>query len=471
MKRFQPFWFDEAIEEADLASAKPLIHDIDTGACIIGGGYTGLWTAIMLKQKKPELDVTVIEKDLCGQGASGRNGGAMLTWSTKFASLIKLFGLEQACFLVKSSEQAVHEIQNFAQRHCIDCDCRVDGTYYTASNCAQMSSLAPIMTLLEKHNINHWQVVDKSRLRNTGSDANRRAIFSPHAGSIQPAKLVRGLRRVANKLGVRIFEKTAYKSHIGGETLAITTGQGAVIRATSLTFAVNAWLPSLRPEFSRNVVLVSSDMAITKPMPALLSQLNLHHGAPIIDARIFVNYYRTTSDGRLMLGKGGNYFSFANQVTSRFDKASRYSEILSQSLKYFFNTPMQLDRTWTGPSDRSVSGLPFFGQLKGQNNVYFGSGYSGNGVVQSFIGGKILSALITKQNNEWAGCALVNGALAKFPYEPFRSIGAYTIRNAIRRKEYAQDMGETPSKFDEWLSRLSASAAKLDPDIERLAKM
>ncbi|MCF2859980.1 FAD-dependent oxidoreductase [Pseudoalteromonas sp. SMS1] len=466
MKRFQPFWFDEAIDSADLDLAKSLEHDIDTDACIVGGGFTGLWTAIMLKQARPALDVTVIDKGLCGQGASGRNGGAMLTWSTKFASLIKQFGLEQARFFVQNSEQAVHEIHQFTQRYGIDCDCRVDGTYYTASNQAQVVKLAPVLELLEKHRLNHWQLVDGHKLQATGSNANKRAIFSPHAGSIQPAKLVRGLRRIAIKLGVRIFEHTAYQSHGGGETLVISTQQGHTIRATSLTFAVNAWLPSLLSEFARSVVLVSSDMVITKPIPALLSKRNLRHGAPIIDARIFVNYYRTTPDGRLMLGKGGNYFSFANQVSRRFDQASRYSEMLEHSVKYFFGKALPIERTWTGPSDRSVSGMPFFGQLTGQDNVFYGSGYSGNGVVQSYLGGKILSALIMKQNNAWSRCALVNGQLSKFPFEPFRSVGAYTIRNAIRRKERAQDMGKVPSKLDIWLSGLSGSAAKLDPDVK-----
>ncbi len=105
--RFQPFWFDEAITQADIeaAASAPPHGALDTQVCIIGGGFTGLWTAITLKKQKPELNIAIIEKDLCGQGASGRNGGAMLTWSTKFASLIKEFGLEQACFLVRQSER------------------------------------------------------------------------------------------------------------------------------------------------------------------------------------------------------------------------------------------------------------------------------------------------------------------------------------------------------------------------------
>lgn len=94
--------------------------------------------------------------------------------------------------------------------------------------------------------------------------------------------------------------------HFGDQQITVHTSQGNLLSNTVI-FAVNAWLPSLHKVFSRSVVLVSSDMVITKPIPEVLEQLNLNHGSAIIDSRLFVNYYRTTSDGRLMLGKGGNF--------------------------------------------------------------------------------------------------------------------------------------------------------------------
>ncbi|RZG03215.1 FAD-dependent oxidoreductase [Pseudoalteromonas sp. CO348] len=467
--RFQPFWFDEAITQADIeaAASAPPHGALDTQVCIIGGGFTGLWTAITLKKQKPELNIAIIEKDLCGQGASGRNGGAMLTWSTKFASLIKEFGLEQACFLVRQSEQAVHDIKAFTSKHEIECDCRVDGTYYTASNLSQRNAFGPITALLEQHQLNAWQTLDKVQLQATGSNANLAGIYSPHGGSVQPAKLVRGLMKVAKTLGVKVFEHTRYLKHQGQDTLTITTDKGE-IRANQLVFAVNAWLPSLLPQFSRSVVLVSSDMAITTPAPEKLAAMRLNHGAPVIDARIFVNYYRTTSSGRLMLGKGGNYFSFNNQVRDTFHRASRYQAILERSFSHFFAPhQLEIERTWTGPSDRSVSGMPFFGHLNGQANVFYGSGYSGNGVVQSYLGGQILASLLLNQHNDWRHCALVNQTLKQFPVEPFRTAGAFMVRNAIRRKESAEDNNTPPHKLDVWLSKLSGSAAKLDSNVKQ----
>lgn len=461
MKQFQPFWFDQAMQH-EVASSNAAVLPQHCDIVIIGGGFTGLWTAIQVKLADPNRHIVIIEKDLCGQGASGRNGGAMLTWSSKIISLIKLYGQEQAGFLVDASEQAVHAIKHFTEQYQIECDCRIDGTYYTYSNKAQLGSLEPVMRTLQSLDCNAWRPLSADDRARTGSATNLAGFYSPHAGSVQPGMLVRGLKRVAETLGVCILEHTRYVSHQGDKLLDIETSRGK-LRASQLVFAVNAWLPKLLPAFAKKVVLVSSDMIITEPMPETIAALQLAHGAPIIDGRIFVNYYRSTSCGRLMLGKGGNYFSFANSVSPRFDQASRYEPLLKRSLAHFFpNVQLPIARTWTGPSDRSVTGMPFFGRMPQQVNVLYGSGYSGNGVVQSYLGGKILSSLLLDKTDEWSGCALVEQSLPNFPPEPFRTAGAYVIRNAIRRKEHCEDRGWQPLALDIWLSRLSGAAAKAD---------
>jgi len=461
--RFVPFWFDQVISAADLESAVELKANITADVCIIGGGFTGLWSAIQIKQQAPEHNVVVIDKGLCGQGASGRNGGAMLTWSTKFLSLEKLFGTANAVKLVKQSEQAVYDIQTFCKTHDIECELRLDGAFYTASNRAQLNALAPVMSHLDLHGINQWQDVDDSQLQNkTGSSANLQAAFTQAAGSIQPAKLVRGLKRVAQKLGVKVYENTNMTSLLEGQPATVTTDSGQVV-ADKVILAVNAWLPKLFKQFNNKVVLVSSDMVITKPMPQKLKALGLDHGAPVIDSRIFVNYYRTTQDGRLMLGKGGNHFSFNNKVTDKFDKESDYKSILDNSLTHFFkNHQFEIERTWTGPSDRSVTGFPFFGVMPTTKNIFYGAGYSGNGIVQSYLGGKILSSLVLDKTDKWSHHPMVDNQLASFPPEPFRTPGAFIVRNGIRRKERAEDRGLKPNRLDNWLAKFSGSAAKVD---------
>ncbi len=111
----RPFWLEQALQLDTSEPCPPLQGDVRTDVCIVGGGYTGLWTAIMLKQQNPELDVLLIEADICGAGASGRNGGCALSWSAKYFTLERLFGVEEAVRLVKESERSIHAIGEFCE--------------------------------------------------------------------------------------------------------------------------------------------------------------------------------------------------------------------------------------------------------------------------------------------------------------------------------------------------------------------
>src|SRR5215211_8329452 len=106
----RPFWLEQALKKETIAPG-PLLGETTADVCIVGGGFTGLWTAIHLKRTRPELDIAIVEADICGAGASGRNGGCVLSWSAKFFTLRRLFGENEAIRLAKASEQAISDIQ------------------------------------------------------------------------------------------------------------------------------------------------------------------------------------------------------------------------------------------------------------------------------------------------------------------------------------------------------------------------
>jgi len=460
----QPFWFSEALALEEPIKITPLNGDTSTDVCIVGGGYTGLWTALQLKLKQPDVEVVIIDKGLCGSGASGRNGGCMLTWSTKYLSLRRLFGEQEACRLVLASEDALYQIRDFCHAHDIDAQVRLDGALYTATNQAQMGSIAPVIAELESKGINSWEQWPLEKVQQTsGSQRHIEGYFSALAGSLQPGLLVRGLKRVAESLGVRIYENTAMVSISEGQPALVKTQQGD-ISASNVVIAINAWMPTEFPAFNKHIVLVSSDMVITKPVPELLAQSGLNDGKAVVDSRIFVHYYRTTPDGRLMMGKGGNLFAFNNRVIAAFDLPSRFQDQLRKSLHSFFpaltNSP--IDRTWTGPSDRSATGLPFFGYLNNQPNIVYGLGYSGSGVGPSYMGGQLLSSMVLGLDNEWTRSGLAKGPLGRFPPEPIRWLGAMVVRNAIRRKENAEDEGNKAWWIDKQLAKFANEAGKSD---------
>ena len=463
MKSYQPFWFNQALAETECSSKPPLSRNINSDICIVGGGYTGLWTAIKIKQHNPNKSVVVVEKGLCGQGASGRNGGCMLTFATKFSTLQRLFGTDEAIRLVQASEQAVFDIAEFCKQHSVDADVRVDGAIYTATNHAQKQSLYQPIELLQQHNINKWHKMDTDEAKVlSGSNSTLAAITTDAAGSLHPGKLVLGLKKVALKLGVEIYENTPMEKLHQGKNACVETPHGKV-NAGKVILALNAWMGKHFQSFNRHYVLVSSDMIITKPQPQLLTSHGLDHGKAIADSRIFVHYYRTSKDGRLMLGKGGNLFAYGNKMLPAFDQESRYKSMLTTSFKKLFPTLQQdFETTWTGASDRSATGLPFFGKLNGHNNILYGLGYSGNGVVQSFLGGDILSSMALELDNEWANSGLAKGPLGSFPPEPIRYLGSRMVKNAILRKERFEDNHRTPFWFDKQLAKFAAAAGKAD---------
>lgn len=460
----RPFWLAQALASETVPTGAALTTAIEADVCIVGGGFTGLWTAIQLKQQRPDLRVVIVERDLCGAGASGRNGGCLLTLATKYFTLRRLFGAAEAARIVQASERAVGEIADFCQRHAIEAEVRLDGTLYTASNQAQIDSLRPVLDELQQQGLSSWTEWPLAQVQaRAGSVRHLQGFFSPVAGSLQPGKLVRGLARVAQQLGVMIYPQTPMLALEQGGVPLVRTPQGQV-RAQQVVLALNAWMPQMFRQFSRSVVLVSSDMLITQPCPERLAALGLNHGSAVLDSRTFVNYYRTTADGRLMLGKGGNSFAFANRMHAGFDQPSRWAGLLKAQLHGFFPDlhDVPVASTWTGASDRTVSGLPFFGQLNGHPRIHYGLGYSGNGVGPSYLGGEILSSLVLGQDNAWTRSPLVRGPLGQFAPEPLRYLGVHLVRDAIRRQERAEDANRQPFWLDQRLARLAQAAGKAD---------
>ncbi len=462
--RRRPYWLAAALAAKDAPLAAPLVGDARAELAIVGGGYTGLWTAILAKQRRPALDVIVLEADLCGAGASGRNGGCALTWATKFLTLRRLYGEAEAARLVRASERAILDIEAFVAAHRIDCDWRRDGTLYTATAAAQLGASDAVMDALSARGLSSWQKLPTAEVqRRAGSRDHLEGWYSPLAATVQPAKLARGLRRVALDLGVRVHEQTPMLALEPGRPTTLRTPGGSV-RAERTVLAINAWMATAFRAFRRSIVIVSSDMVITEPAPAALATTGLERGVSVLDSRTFVHYYRSTPDGRLMLGKGGNTFAFGGRMLPVFDQASPYREPLGRRLAAFMpalaGTPIA--SSWNGPSDRSVTGLPFFGRLPGRPEVLYGFGYSGNGVGPTRMGGEILASLALGEDDVWSRSALVQGPRGHFPPEPARYLGSLLVRNAIRRKEAAEDAGRPPRGWDVRLARLAAAAGKAD---------
>ena len=335
---YQSPWFNEALAKEENLKINELNLNLTCDVCIIGGGFTGLWTAIKIKEKKPELNIILIEKDLCGSGASGRNGGCMIPQSTKFQGIRDVVGVNDAKKMVLSTEAAVKNIKDFCSENKINAEIRDDGVLYGATNKFHQGAFENLIRDLNQHNINSWERLSKEKVQDlTKSKKFVDGYFSPIGGSLQPAVLVRGLKKLAENIGIKIYEKSAVTSYNYKKEILVKTKNGSV-SCEKLVFAINAWTPNFLPFLSRSVVLVSSDMIITEPIKNKLQNLGLNNGLVILDSNLFTHYSRTTPDGKIILGKGGNTFSFRNKVIDSFDGPSTIEKFLKKSLVSFYPT-------------------------------------------------------------------------------------------------------------------------------------
>jgi putative aminophosphonate oxidoreductase len=452
-------WLADALhDELHERPAEPLHAPISADVCIVGGGFTGLWTAIWLKQSDPSLGIVIIDADICGSGASGRNGGFVMSWWSKYPSLRKVCGTDEAVRLAAASADAVTAIGRFCDEQGIDAHYHHAGWMWTATNPAQIDAWHETISAIERDGASPYQHPAACDVAaRTGSPTHLAGVFEPSAATVDPGRLVRGLRRVAIRWGIRVFEHTPMlRIDRPNGSPDVVTPRGRVA-ATRVVLALNAWM-ARRVEYRPFVVVVASDVIATTPIPGQLQQLGWQEGLAVSDSRRLVNYYRTTDDGRVVFGKGGGGVAVGGRISSAFHRQSpREAELvhhLHRTYPQLANVPVE--RSWRGPIDYSLVGVPSFLRLDNHDDLVGGAGYSGNGVGPSYLGGRILAAMTLGRDDEWGGCGLTRPPTRHLPGEPARTVGGAIVSRAIARKERRED---TSRRVD----AVTRAIAALDP--------
>jgi len=452
---YRGFWYAQALER-DGALSAPLQGSIQADICIIGGGYLGLWSAIRLKKADSTLDIVLIEKDRCGSGASGRNGGLANNWWAKYLSLMSLCGADEARRICIAAESAIDEIGEFCLEHQIDAEFRKDGWLWMASNPKQNNSWRVLTEQLEQFNVNPFKAVSPEWVREkSGSKRALSGIFDPNAATVQPALLARGLRRVALELGIRIYEKTPLTYLERSPEPLVHTPNGK-IKAKKVVLAMNAWGAQFA-ELKRMIVVMSSDMIATAPLKERLQASGFKDGVCMTDSRTVLNYWRNTPDGRIVFGKPLGQFAFASKIGYLYDKPCPAAKAITLEMRKFYPefSDVPIISSWTGPLDRAMKGLPNFGYLGGHTNIVFGIGFSGNGVATTVFASRIIQSLVMQTKDEWASCGLVNQKMKLLPPEPFRFFGAKMVRNALVRKESLEDENKNAGIITNFIASLA----------------
>ncbi len=440
----------------DAAPEAPQLSGEETAdICIVGGGYTGLWTALRINELEPSARVIVLDAVLAGSGASGRNGGFAMTFWHHFLALERACGQAEALRLARTSAEAVSSIGDFCREHGIDSGFRADGWLWTATNRAQIGAWAKTVEALERSGETPFAPLAPAEVAaRAGSERHLAGVFEAGAATVQPAVLARGLRRVALERGIEIFERSPMVGLERTPVLGVRTPHGRV-RARGVVIAMNAWAASLK-ELRGRFVTIASDVVLTEPAPDRLEAAGLRNGISISDSRLMVHYYRPTSDGRLAFGKGGGNLAYGSRVGESFNGPSPRAAAVAAHM-YELEPALAgvpLAASWVGPIDRSIDGLPFFTTL-GRPDLIAGLGFSGNGVGPSVLGGRILASMALEREDQWSRCGLVRPPPRGLPPEPLRYLGGRIVRAAVARRERAEDAGRNPTWIDRRLTALA----------------
>lgn len=450
-------WLEQALAAEGTPNGEVGALPARADVCVVGGGYTGLWTALALKRRDPSLDVVLLEAGLCGSAASGRNGGFVMTAWSKFGSLRKLCGTEDALRYARAVERAVPAIGAFCDEHGIPAQFHQAGWLWAATNEAQLGAWEDTVATLAAAGAAPFAPLSRTEVEQlSGSAVHLGGVFEAGAATVHPAHLARGLGRVARRLGVRVLEHTPVRALHADPGLRVATDRGD-LRSDRVVLAVNAWAAQV-PGIHDAMVVVASDMIATDPIPDALARIGWATGFSISDSRRLVNYYRTTEDGRVVFGKGGGAVAIGGRIGADFDRSPPHAD---EARRQFHRTypmlwPEPVTRHWRGAVDYSVSGLPFVGPLASHPQVLLAAGFSGNGVGPSHVAGEALAGMALGEDDGTIPEALRRPPEGSLPPEPLRSAGGRLVRAAVARKESAEDLGRTAG-------RVTRALAALDP--------
>jgi glycine/D-amino acid oxidase-like deaminating enzyme len=444
--RLPAWWLENALaREGDPAPATALLDEATADVAIVGGGYTGLWTALALRERAPELRVTLLEAEICGHGPSGRNGGFVHGYWASLASILPVLGEERALELARAGERIIPGIRAWAESRGEDIWLREAGMLEVSAAPAQDAGVGNAVAAAAGVGREDQAVAltPEEVARRISSPAFRAGVFYPECATVHPGLLVRALRRAALDAGVTLHEGTPVTAVRAGSPNELET-PGGTLRAPDVVLATNASLTGWSPA-SRNLTNFGSYVVLTEPAPDRLAEIGWTGGEAVVDGRMFLHYFRTTDDGRVLMGSGSGPIGFGGRIDDRFSRdlptAARAETGLRRLLPGLDG--VRVERAWGGPIDVSADHLPFFRTRPG-TRIHYGAGYSGHGVGPSWLGGRILASLVLGADDEWTRLPLATRVVPRLPPEPFRRIGGGAVRWAVMACEAAEEEGRRP---------------------------
>ena len=432
-----PYWYDD-VDEPD---ANPMcVRDEHCDLCVVGGGYTGLWTAIQAKERNPSRDVILIDAHEVGSAASGRNGGFMDSSLTHGIANAQDRFPDEVGLLEALGLENLNEIEAAIQHYNIDCDYERNGVIEIASTRHSANYLEELKKDYERligigHNV---QWFDQQQLQEEIASP----IFTggmwrkDSAALVDPARLAWGLKQAATTLGVRIYEDTRATGLEYSENGIVVNTPLADIKSGRVMLATNAFKPLLR-RMHNYIAPVYDYCLVTEPLNEhQLASIGWKQRQGLLDISNQFHYYRFTADNRILWGGYDAVYFFGGKMSVDLESRPETWAMLS---RHFFETFPQLEgirftHAWGGAIDTCSRFSVFWGRAM-RNRVAYAIGYTGLGVASSRFGAQVALDLLDGHRTRATSTKFVRSKPTPFPPEPFRFLGIQATRWSLERED------------------------------------
>ena len=441
------FWLETSGD--DLTPRPRLDGSIDVDVAIMGAGYTGLWTAYYLLRRDPSLRVAVVEREIAGFGASGRNGGWCYPGFPVSPILLReRFGTETARAVSRRMYETVDEIERVIADEAIDAKWARGGALRLARGEHQRTSIEGAYQSLDALGLaDHYELLD------AGQAADRvritdvvTALYNPAGASVHPARLARGLARAVERHGGTIYEQTPVFDYVSGRSPRLITLYGD-IRAKTIVLAGEAYSQQL-PKLHRTLVPMYSLIVLTEPLAESdWDQIGWRNRELVASSRMSVDYLNRTADGRILFGGRGAPYRMHSRIDDSLDRHQPTHDMLRRMTVEWF--PMlkgvRFTHAWGGPLGMPRDWMPTT-SYDAAAGVARAGGYTGQGVATANLFGRILTDLISGEVTPLTQLPTVNHRSPRWEPEPLRWMGIrYAQEGFARLDRDAEQTGNAPT--------------------------
>jgi glycine/D-amino acid oxidase-like deaminating enzyme len=438
--------------DGDLTPLPALSTDIDVDVAIVGAGFTGLWTAYYLAAADPVLRIAVIESEIAGFGASGRNGGwCSALFPQSIPSLVKEHGRGPAIGMHRAMCDTVDEVGRIAAAEGIDCDFAKGGTVVLARTELQLRRARDEVAESDEYSLGLALLGAEEARERVGASAVLGATYTPDCAAIHPAKLVRGLAAAVRNRGVTIYEQTRVVA-LNPHELITTHGTVKAAHVVRATEGYTSQIPGLR----RAVAPVYSLMIATDPLPqSFWDSAGLGARETFADHRHLIIYGQRTADNRLAFGGRGAPYHFGSKIRPEFDRDARVFGELRRVLADLFPAlgDVPVAQAWGGPLGVPRDWCASVG-LDRATGIAWAGGYVGDGVSTTNLAGRTIADLILERDTNLVHLPWVNHRSPDWEPEPLRWLGVNAGLWAMSGADPAEARTGRPSKRAALMSRL-----------------